>query len=82
MVLSGYVTSVFGLFPVTLMLQTSQFRSDPANEHLINQLKFARLTAFMNRSVNTFISTYLIIVAAPPQEQLESISVIDTTFVF
>lgn len=49
-VLSGCVAVFFGLFPVTVIFQTSLFRSDPAHEHLINQLKCRKPTTFMNKT--------------------------------
>lgn len=84
-VLSGRGTVFFGLFPVTLTFHTSLVRSDPASEHLINQLKCMRPTVFMNRSINICNSNYLVIAAAPSQstqDPLSSISVIHMTFVF
>lgn len=48
-VVSGCVTVCLGLFPVTLMLHTSLLRSDPAQEHLINQLKCTSTTALVNK---------------------------------
>lgn len=84
-ILSGHVTVFFDLFPVPPTSHTSLFRSDPANEHPVNQLKCTRATAFVNKNINIINSTYLVIVAAPSQsaqEQLQSISVIHITFVF
>lgn len=72
-VLSGRVTVFLGLFPVTLTFHTLLFRSDPASEHLINQLKCMRPTVFVNRSINIFHSTYLVIMAAPSQSTREQL---------
>lgn len=75
-VLSGCVTVCFGLFPVAPTFHTSLFRSDPANEHLIHQLKCTRATAFVSKSIRLSNGTYLVMGAASSEHNKNNFKVL------